>query len=212
MYLKNTIQLIAVFITLILGACSTTKITNTWKASNAIGKKFNKVLVVGIQDDADVGKKEKMESELVEDLKNAGFNAVASIQQFGPKAFRSTKEDVVVAELQGSGFDAVITIVLLSKEKEKHYVPARVYYSPYVMYHRHFWGYYNTMYTRIYSPGYYVENKRYFWESNLYDLSNKELLYSIQTESYNPGSSIQLAHEYGELIVQDMIKNGVLNK
>lgn len=210
--MKN-IAAIALFnIIVILNACSSTQITHTWKVANFSSKKFDKILVVGIQEDADFTKKEKMESELVDDLKNAGFNAYSAVQQFGPKAFRSSKEDVVVAELQGSGFDAVITIVLLSKEKEKHYVPASIYYSPYVMYHRHFIGYYNTMYARIYSPGYYVENKRYFWESNLYDLSKKELIYSVQTESYDPSSSKQLAHEYGELIVNDMIKNNVLVK
>jgi hypothetical protein len=141
-----------------------------------------------------------------------GYNAVSAIQEYGPKTFRKLDEDSVISKFQGTGIDAVITIVLLNKEKEKYYVPSQVYFSPYVMYHRHFWGYYNTMYTRIYSPGYYVENKKYFWESNLYDLSAKELIYSVQTESYNPGSSMQLAHEYGQKIVNDMVKNNVLRK
>ena len=63
---------------------------------------------------------------------------------------------------------------------------------------------------RIYSPGYYQVDTKYFWESNLYDISNKQLLYSVQTQSFDPGSSAGLGHEYGQLIINDMVKNKVL--
>ena len=126
-------------------------------------------------------------------------------------AFRNLSEDTVIKKLEGTGVDAVLTIVLLNKTKEKYYVPARVYYSPYIMYHHHFWGYYNTMTARIYSPGYYTYDKKYFWESNLYDMNTKELIYSVQTESFNPNSSEQLAHEYSDLIINNMSKNKVIN-
>jgi hypothetical protein len=193
-------------------SCNSSKITNSWKSESVPYKKFNKILVIGINGGTDIGNKEKMESELVSDLKGLGYNAVSSVKEFGPKTFQNIDEDAVITKFQGTGFDAVITIVLLSKEKERYYIPAQVYFSPYAMYHRHFWGYYNTMYARIYTPGYYVVDKRYFWESNLYDLATKDLVYSVQTESYNPSSTAVLAHEYGELIINDMVKNNVLRK
>jgi hypothetical protein len=209
--MKN-IQFGAVLLLLVLFSCTSSKITNSWKSSSIPYKKYNKILVIGINGGKDIGSKEKMETEFVSDLKNLGYNAISSVQEYGPKTFQNIDEDAVINKFQGTGFDAVITIVMLSKEKERYYVPAQVYFSPYAMYHRHFWGYYNTMYARIYTPGYYVIDKRYFWESNLYDLTTKELVYSVQTESYNPSSSASLAHEYGELIVNDMIKNNVLKK
>ena len=115
-------------------------------------------------------------------------------------------------KLQNSGFDAVITIVLLDKQKERYYVPGRLNYSPYAGYYHHFWGYYTTIYDRVYAHGYYVTNTKYFWESNLFDVASKELIYSVQTESFDPASSESLAHEYGKLIVKDMVKNQALNK
>jgi len=57
-----------------------------------------------------------------------------------------------------------------------------------------------------------IEDTRYFWESNLFDVVSKELIYSVQTESFEPASSDILAHEYGKLIVKDMVKSQVLNK
>lgn len=193
-----------------LFSCSSSNITHSWKAVNVPYKKFNKIIVIGINGENSVANKEKMELELVDDLKNLGYNAVASTQEFGPKSFRSLDEDAIIKKLQGTGYDAIITIVLLSKEKERYYVPAQMYYSPFTMHHRYFWGYYNTMYSRVYTPGYYVEDRKYFWESNMYDLNSKDLIYSVQTESYNPSSTKKLAHEYGTLIINDMISKNVI--
>jgi hypothetical protein len=175
-------------------------------------KQYNKILVIALNEEAGLSAREKMENHLVGDLKNLGYKAASSLKEYGPKAFRNMKEEEVINKLQNSGIDAVITIVLLDKSKERYYVPGHIYYSPYVIYYRHFWGYYTTMYDRIYTPGYYVTDTRYFWESNLYDMASKELIYSVQTESFDPATSEALAHEYGQLIVKDMVKKRVLNK
>ena len=106
--------------------------------------------------------------------------------------------------------DAVITIVLLDKQKERKYVPGNVYYSPYSYYSNRFWGYRTTLYQRIYEQGYYVTDTKYFWESNFYDMSTQKLLYSVQTESFDPVNSESLGHEYGKLIVKDMVKQSIL--
>lgn len=162
--------------------------------------------------DNDIAKREMMENHLIGDLAERGYTAVSSIKEYGPKSFEGMKEEEVLNKLQNTGVDAVLTIVMLDKQRERYYVPGRVYYSPYVIYHRRFYRYYNTMYDRIYSPGYYQVNTRYFWESNLYDLSTKELLYSVQTESFDPESAQSLGHEYGKLIVKDMFDKNVLSK
>jgi len=101
---------------------------------------------------------------------------------------------------------------LLDKSKEQYYVPAHRESLPRSVYYRRFGGYYTTVYDRIYTPGYYVTDTRYFWVSNLFDMGSKDLLYSVQTESFDPNSSESLAHEYGKLIVENMVKKHVLVK
>ena len=201
-----------VLVLLLISACSTSRITHSWKAENVSGKKFNKIMVVALIKDNDVAMREKMENHLVGDLAERGFIAVSSLREYGPKSFEAMKEDEVLNKLQNSGVDAVLTIVLLDKQRERYYVPGRIYYSPYIIYHRRFWGYYSTMYDRIYSPGYYQVNTNYFWESNLYELSTKELLYSVQTESFDPESASSLGHEYGKLILKDLFEKNVLGR
>ncbi|MBL7740850.1 MAG: hypothetical protein JNK14_16640 [Chitinophagaceae bacterium] len=192
-------------------ACSSTRITSSWKADNITARQYNKILVLGLINEPDRTVREEMEQHLVGDLKDMGYTAVCSCDEFDPKAFDKMNEKEALAKLSKSGIDAVLTVVLLDKEKERYYVPGRVSYTPYSVYHRRFWGYYSTMYSRVYSPGYYVTDTRYFWESNFYDLGNgQELLYSVQSQSFDPASAKKLGDEYGQLIVKDMVKNNVL--
>lgn len=165
----------------VIASCTTTKITSSWKAENTMPQPYKKILVLGLIREADRTIQEKMENHFVDDLKGLGYNAVSSLQEYGPKAFEKMDETAAIDKLKNSGVDAVITIVLLDKEKERRYVPGYVYYSPYRYYHNRFWGYRTVMYYRIYEPGYYVTNTRYFWESNLYDMNTQKLVYSVQT-------------------------------
>jgi len=198
---------------LLLIACSSTRITSSWKADNIQAKQYKKILVLGLINEPDRTVRENMEEQLVSGLKDMGYDAVCSCDEFGPKSFESMKEEDALAKLGNSGIDAVLTIVLLDKDKERYYVPGRVSYTPYNVYHRRFFGYYSTMYRRVYSPGYYVTDTKYFWESNFYNLSDgQELLYSVQSQSFEPGSAKSLAHEYGQMIIKDIVKNNVLTK
>ncbi len=61
-------------------------------------------------------------------------------------------------------------------------------------------------------PDYYDVSTKYFWESNFYDLTLNKLLFSVQTQSFDPSSVSDLAHEYGQKIIQSMTKTGVLQK
>ena len=190
--------------------CTTSKITTSWKAENTVPQKYNKILVLGLIRDADRTLQENMENHFVGDLKELGYNAVSSLKEYGPKAFDKMDEEAALSKLKNSGVDAVITIVLLDKEKERKYVPGNMYYSPYGYYYNRFWGYRSTLYRRIYEPEYYVTNTKYFWESNLYDMSTQKLVYSVQTQSFDPANLESMGHEYGQLIVKDMVKQNVL--
>lgn len=199
-----------IFWAFLITGCYTSVITNTWKSKSIKPKKFEKILVIALVKQKDRSLRESMENHLVGDLVEKGITAISSLKEYGPKSFEGLNENEVIQKLGNSGIDAVITIVLLDKEKEKYYVPGRVYYSPYTIYHRRFWGYYTTMYDRIYEPGYYSENTNYFWESNFFDAKSKELIYSVQTKSFNPNSSNALANEYGKLICNDLFKKDIL--
>lgn len=196
-------------ISLLMG-CSQSRITSSWKAPDVQTHRFEKILVLGLIRENDRQLQQKMEEHLVGDLGRMGYQAESSLKAFGPKAFENMNEEDALSQLRNSGFDAVITVVLLDKEKEKRYVAGNIYYSPYSFYYRRFWGYRSTLVYRIYEPGYYVTDTKYFWESNFYELQNQHLLYSAQSRSFDPSSAETMGHEYGLMITRDLVKQKIL--
>jgi hypothetical protein len=190
--------------------CTTSKITTTWKADNIIPPKFKKIMVLSLIREADRSIQQKMENHFVGDLKELGYDAVSSLQEYGPKAFDKMTEEEAISKLKSGGVDAVITIVLLDKIRERNYIPNRINNSPYGYYQNRFWGYQGTLYNRIYEPGYYVIDTKYFWEGNLYEMNTQKLIYSVQTQSFDPANSEVLGHEYGKMIVKRMVNDLVL--
>ncbi len=212
--MKQVYKIAFVALFFIVG-CNTSKITSSWKAENVQPREYKKILVLGLINEPDRTVREQMEEHIMGDLRDLGYDAVCSCDEFNPKAFENMKEQEALAKLNNSGIDAVLTVVLLDMQKESHYEPGRVsggvYHAPYGDHPNRFWGYYNNMYGRVYSKGYYVTNTKYFWESNFYDLSNgTALLYSVQSRSFDPSSVGSLSHEYGQMIVKDMVKNKIL--
>jgi hypothetical protein len=190
--------------------CTSSLLTSSWVAPNSGNLSLKSVVVVAIIPDDDHLMRAKMEKHLTADLRNMGISAISSYESFGPKFIDNTNESEVTAMLRGKNTEAVLTVVLLSKEKEKYYVPGRVYYSPYYIRHRRFWGYYSTIYERVYEPGYYIDKTNFFWESNLFLTSTNDLLYSSQTRSFDPSNIESMAHEYGKMICNDLNEKGIL--
>jgi hypothetical protein len=207
--MKQVIKVLLAVLFIFTG-CTSSRITSSWKSPDLQQKKYKKILVLGLLKETDHLLREKMEEHIIGDLKSLGYDAVCSCIEYDPKKFNNMKEQEAIQKLNEGNIDAVLTVVLLDKTKERYYVPSKVNYTPYNSYHRDWWGYYSTMYGRIYEPGYYQVDTKYFWESNFYDLESKQLIYSVQTQSFDPASTQSLAHEYGKLIVNSMVKKQVL--
>lgn len=207
--MKQLLTLAVLFLFLLPG-CSSSRITSSWKADKVQPQAFKKIIVLGLIRENDRHLRESMEQHLVTDLRTLGYEATCSCDEYNPKSFENMTEEQALAKLKNSGVDAVLTIVLLDKTQERYYVPGRVQYTPYRMYYNRFWGYSRTMYGRIYQEGYYTEDTKYFWETNLYALEKNELLYSAQSQSFDPASTERMGDEYGQMITRDLVKKNVL--
>lgn len=203
--MKNTTRFYLIYLLLAIG-CTSSKITTSWKAPEIKTARFNKILVLGLIHDKDRSLQQKMEQHLIGDLANLGYNAISALEEYGPKTFNNIDEKQALEKIKNSGVDAVLTIILLDKERQRNYLNEHnLYYGP-------FWDYLGSRTSQIIEPGYYVTDTRYFWESNFYDLSNQSLLYSVQTKSFNPDNTEKLGHEYGKLIVKNMLREGLLQE
>jgi hypothetical protein len=201
------IPILATFI-----SCQPTKITQSWAAKDVLPKQYKKVLVLGVLTDNDNELQTKMENHVADDLRRLGYLALAANKVFPPGTFVKGDTARAAAVIQGNGFDAVFTIVLLDKTKEPYYVPGKITdYSNYDKYSR-FDRYYNNVAERIYAPGYYGEETKYIWENNFYDLNSRQMIYSARSRSFDYTSKTILAHTYGQLMVNNLRSKKVLLK
>ncbi|HEY4064676.1 MAG TPA: hypothetical protein VGM30_22380 [Puia sp.] len=193
---------LSAIVSIFLCACGpTVKLSSSWRAPDAAHQQFNKILVLVIapakySDAGRIG-----EQQLAAELKANGINAVSAQDEFGPNKFRNEDEQTVLAKLRKSGDDAIIVTSLLDVEKEKRYVQGAAWPPPY---YGRFWGYYSFWYARTYDQGYYETTKKYYLETNLYQLANNKLLYSVQSQTIDPGSPESVAKTFSKLIVKDM--------
>ncbi len=201
--MKN-ITLIHFILLILVSGCASSKITSSWKQPAAIAQKPFRIMVIGLMKESDRSIQENMENHLVADLEKLGYTAVSSFKEYGPNSFKKGDTAAAILKLKNSGVDAVLTIVLLDKDKEQQYVSNN--------YRNQFYGYRYEMYMRVFEPGYYVTNTSYFWESNFYNLKSSQLIYSVQTKSFNPDDVAALAHEYGKMIVKDMVRQKVISQ
>ncbi|WP_212004400.1 DUF4136 domain-containing protein [Chitinophaga sp. HK235] len=200
---------------LLLVACGTSvHMTGTWKDPSAQSGGYHNILVAGLS--SNLTARGIVENKLATQLQAHGVAAGKSTDLFPPN-FDPKKEESIKAasgKIEAAGFHAVLTVSLVNKESETRYVPGTVMYAPYPAYgwYGNFWGYYGYMYNSVYSPGYYTTDKIYFMESNLYDLGqNGKLVWSGQSETYNPNSLESFAAAYAKKVA-DALQNGGLLK
>ena|SRR5450432_193388 len=195
-----------------LAACSSTKVTSSWKSPDVTSGNLSmkKIMVAALLPDKNRELQKSMERQLVDELKSKGIDAVSAYEVYGPK-YLPGDEHKAINKLQESGIDGFLTVVLLNKSKEKSYNPGYSQIVP-VGYYRSWFGYYRTVYGQVYTPGYYTTQNKYYWESNLYNLPGEKLIYSAQSQSFDPSSVDKLANDYGVKLVNDMTRQGLVAK
>lgn len=206
---KHTLTVI-LLLTLISFGCSTSNIISSWTQPGMTTKAYEKILVLGLINEPDRSIREKLEKHLAEDLRALGYAVVCACEEFQPNTFYGLTEAQMLEQMEENSFDAVITIVLLSKQKEKRLKSGQPGAMPPNNYRR-LWSYYQYAYDLVSQPEYYTESVSYFWETNFYDLGSHSILYSAQSQSFDPASTTNLAHEFGLLIVKDMIRKNVVS-
>lgn len=193
-------------------SCQPSKITSSWAARDITPKKYNKILVLGVLTDNDLELQSKMENHMADDLKALGFNSIAANKVFPPGTIVKGDSARAKAAIEGKGFDGILTIVLLNKEKEQVYVPGSTHDNEYYNRYGRFDRYMTEVSDKIIMPGYYAEQTKYIWENNFYDLSSRQLIYSAQTSTFDIASKTTLAHTYGLLMVQSLINKKIILK
>jgi hypothetical protein len=151
---------------------------------------------------------------LAKKLESRGRTAVKSSDFFPlniTAAKRVAKEKIDEA-IKKSECDAVMTVALLDVKTEQHYTPGTVYYPVNYGFYGSYYGYYNFYYPQVYSPGYYTEEKVYYIESNFYDVASDKLIWSVQSETYEPSGLKSWFQGYSYMLINHLKKEVLISK
>jgi len=192
------------------------QVTDSWKskAVDTNTKVYRRIFIAVLTGDATV--RNTLESDLAEAAAQNGYTPIKSSERF-PASFTNQQppsKDEVIQQVRETNADGIFTTTLLKKETESRYVRGSTTYAPYpaYSYYGSFTNYYSHWYGPVYQPGYYTQDKVYYLESNLFDAATENILWSAQSETYNPTKISSFSKKYTDVMMKQLVKDGVLRK
>jgi hypothetical protein len=197
----------------IVAACGPSqKITNSWINPEAAAKDpYKSIFVIVLSQNT--GNSFSVEDRMAGIITSRGGKAVVSSSVFPPKLSISdnfTREDMAEA-IKRTGCDAVFMISVLDVLSVESYQPGRAYYPMSYGMYGSYYGYYSHYSPMVYSPGYYTTDKTYYIETNFYDVEEDLLLWSIQSEAYNPSSIDSWFDQYSYDLLNELSNEGLID-
>lgn len=203
-----------VLITALIAACSPSQeVTSYWVNKEAIPKEpFKTIYIIAITQNENM--KPAVENELADVLVSRGNKVVLNSQIYPPSfsAVKQLTKEQLVETIAKTGSDAVLTLAVLDTKTETTYNQGSSYAPMSYGYYGSYYGYYNHYYPVVYSPGYYSTNKTFYIETNFFDVKTDQLLWSIQSQAYNPDNFDSMFKEYTRTILAKLREEGLIKK
>lgn len=186
------------------------KITASWVNPNfEFTKKYSKVFILALNQNQ--AAKNIIETDLAKAAEAKGFEVIKSSEYFAPVFGREAlpSKDDIMARVRQMGCDGILTVSLVDKQSETRYVPgsnvfmgAGVGTMGMMGPGMGFGGFYGAMVPVMSNPGYYTEDKTYFYEANIFDVASETMIWSSQSETYNPSSLGKFSREYSQILAE----------
>lgn len=173
---------VALTLVMVLGACSSTRLTTVYKDKEYQGGALKEVLVVG------VGQNER-DRRLFEDTFTAAFDRNKVVAHASYTSLPSEEEltkDAIKAEAAKLGVDSIFVTHYHGVKTKTVYNPPEYGYYGRPDYYGRFGSYYPRVHGYVNRPGYYSEYDIVELESNLYDPETENLIWSAASESMDP--------------------------
>jgi len=194
----KSVRALAVVLVLLLAACASTRIVDSWTAPGLTPSdlRFQHVVAIAVLDD-------ETSQRVAEDAvaQAATRTRVTPAYRLLSPAERADPELLRLA-LSRAGVDGVVTVRLVGTEAKQTWVPGST-----VAVGGGYWGYYGQL---IYEPGHYRTDTVVRIETTLHDFGSGKLLWSGISESMNPENVRQVVAEIVAAARKDLRKQGLL--
>lgn len=199
---------IAVFAFLLLLSCSTTQTTNTWVDQSYRGSPVSNVFVIAVTKDGNL--RRSFENKFVQQLKATGVQAVSSAAEM--PLDQKAKKEAVLAIVEKLGADSVLVTHLVSmQEKEVSTPSATSTRSRPDDYHG---GTYYDAVAQAYGTSagdqYNPTRVKVRLESKLYDVKTEKPIWSSQSKTIDPQSTMALFDSAIAAFIRNLKQNRLL--
>jgi hypothetical protein len=178
-----------------LAGCAATQFVSQWGNDQFAGKRFDRILVVGVVNDASL--RRQFEDDFV---RQAAARGVAAVQSYrflpndGPQP-----EPELDRAVRESGADAVLVSVVRGVDREIRVSPG--FGPPPPPFGFGYWGFYNWGWGGAYLPPQIIQYNVIFIETQLHSVKPETLVWSGTTRTTDPSSASREIPAFVSLIL-----------
>ena len=182
-----------------------TDIIGEWQPENYKKGTINKVLILGIFSMDKPLLRRNFEDGITQAFKSDGLDATPSMDHmpYDVKIDSTTFEKY----FKDLNLDAVVVSRLLAVDKKRDYQSGYLYTIPFSYYYG-FYSYYYSGIAYANSSGYLSKDVVVVLETNIYETSEKELIWSGISETMEPDKASDVIYSFGETLVSKLKKEG----
>jgi hypothetical protein len=191
-------------------SCSSTKtdIIGEWQDDTYQKGNIQKVLVLGIVSKEKPLLRRNFEDGMARAFNDGGVSAFVSMDYMPyDVAVDSTSFEKYFKELS---VDAVVVSRLVAVDASRDYKAGYLYTIPYNSYYG-FYGYYYAGVSLANSSGYLSQNVVVVLETNIYETTNKKLIWSGVSETVEPDKASDVINSFSQELVSRLKSKGFFN-
>jgi len=196
-----------IFLSFIFISCSSTKtdIIGEWQDDTYQKGNIEKVLVLGIVNKEKPLLRRNFEDGMAKAFNDGGINATPSMDHMPyDVAIDSSTFEKYFKELR---VDAVVVSRLVAVDASRDYTAGYLYTIPFNSYYG-FYGYYYAGVSMANSTGYLSKDVVVVLETNIYETTNKKLIWSGVSETVQPDKASDVINSFSDLLVSKLKSQG----
>jgi len=204
-YLLISFSTVSLMIVIISCSGAKTDIIGEWQDENYQKGSVEKVLVLGIFNKDKPLLRRNFENGMSEAFRDGGIFATPSMDHMPyDQAIDSTTFDKYFQDLD---IDAVVVSRLVGLDASRDYKAGYLYTIPFNSYYG-FYGYYYAGLEYANASGYLSKNVVVVLETNIYETSDKKLIWSGVSETVDPEKASDVIKSFGNELVSRLGKEG----
>lgn len=203
----RTLHLGLCLVALVAGGCATTSFSSKWSAPDAEPVKLNGQKVAAVVMTKNPGARRPAEDTLAREITKRGAVGIPAYTLIPDEQIRDLESSKRL--LAEAGVQGVISMRVVSRDKQTTYVPGAWTSGPYYGSFSGYWGY---GWGAAYDPGYVQTDEIVSVETLIYSLRQDKLIWAGMSETINPSKVDGLVTELAGRIAGEMEKEGLLVK